>query len=186
MRARLSLYLAKIEFFIYEISLRDKPEHMLRVSPKGTVPILILGDNQIIDESLDIMIWSFSHQDILNKYLPQSKKKSSLSLIETNDTSFKKNLDSYKYSNDDRKKGDSFKKCLDYVSELDLLLEKNEYLLDKSPLMVDYAIFPFIRQFINVDVQRFEAEGYKKIYKWFNRILSSDEFEHIMMKPKVF
>ena len=97
-----------------------------------------------------------------------------------------KNLDSYKYSNDDRKKGDSFKKCLDYVSELDLLLEKNEYLLDKSPLMVDYAIFPFIRQFINVDVQRFEAEGYKKIYKWFNRILSSDEFEHIMMKPKVF
>ena len=75
MRARLSLYLAKIEFFIYEISLRDKPEHMLRVSPKGTVPVLILGDNQIIDESLDIMIWAFSHQDILNKYLPQDKKK---------------------------------------------------------------------------------------------------------------
>ena len=93
MRARLSLYLAKIEFFIYEISLRDKPEHMLKVSPKGTVPVLILENNQIIDESLDIMIWAFSQQGIMDKYLPQDKKKVSLSLINTNDTSFKKNLD---------------------------------------------------------------------------------------------
>ena len=94
MRARLSLYLARIEFCVYEISLRDKPEHMLTVSPKGTVPVLILGDNQIIDESLDIMIWAFSQQGIMDKYLPQDKKKTSLSLINTNDTSFKKNLDS--------------------------------------------------------------------------------------------
>jgi glutathione S-transferase len=185
MRARLSLYLARIEFCVYEISLRDKPEHMLTVSPKGTVPVLILGDNQIIDESLDIMIWAFSQQGIMDKYLPQDKKKSSLSLINTNDTSFKKNLDNYKYSNDDRKKEDAFKKCLDFVSELDVLLETNEYLLDDSPLMVDYAIFPFIRQFINVDEQRFKDEGLKKIYQWFNLMLSSNEFEHIMMKSKI-
>lgn len=185
MRARLSLYLARIEFFIYEISLKNKPEHMLAVSPKGTVPVLILGDNQIIDESLDIMMWAFSHQGIMDKYLPQDKKQISLSLINSNDTSFKKNLDSYKYAYDDSKRENAFKKCLDYVSELDLLLEKNEYLLDDCPLMVDYAIFPFIRQFINVDVLKFEDEGLKKINKWFNRILSSNEFEHIMMKSKI-
>ena len=68
MRARLSLYLARIDFSIYEISLKNKPEHMLAVSPKGTVPVLILGDNQIIDESLDIMMWAFSHQGIMDKY----------------------------------------------------------------------------------------------------------------------
>lgn len=71
---------------------------MLAVSPKGTVPVLILGDNQIIDESLDIMMWAFSHQGIMDKYLPQDKKQISLSLINSNDTSFKKNLDSYKYA----------------------------------------------------------------------------------------
>ena len=185
MRARLSLYLARIEFFVYEISLRNKPEHMLKVSPKGTVPVLILGDNQIIDESLDIMIWAFSHQGIMDKFLPQDKKISSLSLINKNDTTFKKNLDSYKYSYDDNKRENAFKRCLDYVSELDLLLKKNKYLLDDSPLMVDYAIFPFIRQFINVDKQRFENESLKNIYQWFNRILSSNEFEHIMVKSKV-
>jgi glutathione S-transferase len=185
MRARLSLYLARIEFFIYEISLKNKPEHMLAVSPKGTVPVLILGDNQIIDESLDIMMWAFSHQGIMDKYLPQDKKQISLSLINSNDTSFKKNLDSYKYAYDDNKRENAFKKCVDYVSELDLLLEKNEYLLDDGPLMVDYAIFPFIRQFINVDVLKFEDEGFKKINQWFNRILTSNEFEHIMMKSKI-
>jgi len=51
--------------------------------------------------------------------------------------------------------------------------------------MVDYAIFPFIRQFINVDVQKFKDEGLKKIYQWFNRMLSSNEFKHIMMKSKI-
>ncbi|MFL2964104.1 MAG: glutathione S-transferase N-terminal domain-containing protein [Methylophilaceae bacterium] len=185
MRARLSLYLARIDFSIYEISLKNKPEHMLAVSPKGTVPVLILADNQIIDESLDIMMWAFSHQGIMDKYLPQDKKQISLSLINSNDNSFKKNLDSYKYAYDDNKRENAFKKCLDYVSELDLLLEKNEYLLDDCPLMVDYAIFPFIRQFINVDVLKFEDEGFKKINQWFNRILSSNEFEHIMMKSKI-
>ncbi|MDA9222033.1 glutathione S-transferase N-terminal domain-containing protein [Methylophilaceae bacterium] len=185
MRARLSLYLARIEFLIYEISLKNKPEHMLAVSPKGTVPVLILGDNQIIDESLDIMMWAFSHQGIMDKYLPQDKKQISLSLINSNDTSFKKNLDSYKYAYDDNIRENAFKKCLDYVSELDLLLEKNEYLLDDCPLLVDYAIFPFIRQFINVDLLKFEDKGFKKINQWFNRILSSNEFEHIMMKSKI-
>lgn len=184
MRARLSLYLARIEFFVYEISLRNKPDHMLEISPKGTVPVLILKDNKVIDESLDIMIWAFSYQGILDKYLPQEKKKKSLSLININDSSFKKNLDSYKYSIDNDIKEDSFKKCLDHVSELDLLLKKSEYLLDDIPLMVDYAIFPFIRQFINVNKLNFEEQGFKRVYEWFNKISSSVEFEYIMMKSK--
>ena len=157
---------------------------MLEISPKGTVPVLILKDNKVIDESLDIMIWAFSHQGVLDKYLPQEKKKKSLSLININDSSFKKNLDSYKYSSDTDIKEDSFKKCLDHVLELDLLLKKSEYLLDDTPLMVDYAIFPFIRQFINVNKLNFEEQGFKRVYEWFNKISSSVEFEYIMMKSK--
>ena len=36
---------ASFEFDIYEISLRDKPKEMLKISPKGTVPVLIVGNN---------------------------------------------------------------------------------------------------------------------------------------------
>ena len=52
MRARMALQLAEIKCEIREIRLSNKPEHMLEISPKGTVPILILED-KIIDESYD-------------------------------------------------------------------------------------------------------------------------------------
>jgi len=40
MRARMTLKVAQIEHTIVDIDLRNKPSHMLRVSPKGTVPVL--------------------------------------------------------------------------------------------------------------------------------------------------
>ena len=56
MRARLALKIADIKCEIREVRLTNKPQHMLRVSPKGTVPVLILK-NKIIDESIDIINW---------------------------------------------------------------------------------------------------------------------------------
>ena len=58
MRARMALKLAEIDVEIREISLREKPAHMLQVSPKGTVPVLVLPDGKVIDESLEIMQWA--------------------------------------------------------------------------------------------------------------------------------
>ena len=54
MRARLALKLANIQCELREVRLNNKPKHMLEVSPKGTVPILILED-KIIDESIEII-----------------------------------------------------------------------------------------------------------------------------------
>ena len=56
MRARMALYLAEIKCEIREVRLSNKPEQMLEISPKGTVPILILED-KVIDESYDIVNW---------------------------------------------------------------------------------------------------------------------------------
>ena len=53
MRTRMALKLADIRCEIREVRLNDKPDHMLQVSPKGTVPVLILR-NKIIDESIDM------------------------------------------------------------------------------------------------------------------------------------
>ena len=54
MRARWALFLSSQECIIRELVLRDKPKHMLEISPKGTVPVLLLPTGQVIDESLDI------------------------------------------------------------------------------------------------------------------------------------
>ena len=41
-----------------EVLLANKPDALLRASPKGSVPVLILTDGAVLDESLDIMRWA--------------------------------------------------------------------------------------------------------------------------------
>ncbi|MEQ9124984.1 MAG: glutathione S-transferase N-terminal domain-containing protein, partial [Alphaproteobacteria bacterium] len=63
MRARLALAASGVEVRVREIILRDKPPEMLAASPKGTVPVLVLTDSRVIDESLDIMRWALARND---------------------------------------------------------------------------------------------------------------------------
>jgi glutathione S-transferase len=63
MRARLALAVAGIRCEVREIRLRAKPQAMLAASPKGTVPVLVLNDGTVLDESLDIMRWALKLRD---------------------------------------------------------------------------------------------------------------------------
>ena len=54
MRARMALILASQKCELREILLKNKPDEMLKISPKGTVPVLQLPD-KVLDESLDII-----------------------------------------------------------------------------------------------------------------------------------
>ena len=63
MRARMALFLGDIKCEIREIRLKNKPDHMMKVSPKGTVPVLILK-NKVIDESMDIINWVMEQKNI--------------------------------------------------------------------------------------------------------------------------
>jgi glutathione S-transferase len=65
MRARMALLSANISFDAYEISLRDKPLELLKLSSKGTVPVL-LYKKQVIDESLEIMLWAYTNSEYSN------------------------------------------------------------------------------------------------------------------------
>ncbi len=55
MRARLAIASSNITVELREVVLKDKPQALLDVSPKATVPVLITLDQAVIDESLDIM-----------------------------------------------------------------------------------------------------------------------------------
>ena len=59
MRARMALRYANIDVEHREIELRNKPQSMLQASPKGTVPVLCLGDD-VLDQSVDIMHWAIN------------------------------------------------------------------------------------------------------------------------------
>ncbi len=63
MRARMALIASGIACEIREVKLRNKPPEMLIASPKGTVPVLVLPDGTVIDESIDIMRWALGQND---------------------------------------------------------------------------------------------------------------------------
>ena len=187
MRARMAMLSALFEFDIYEISLRDKPKEMLKISPKGTVPVLIDGNN-IIDESLDIMIWAYSISDKSNHYisLSKSEKNNAKELINLNDNDFKFHLDKYKYSNQKEFNQDKFyKNCLFFINRIESNLCANKFLISNKISIADIAIFPFIRQFANVNLDRFINGEFKKTISWFEKMKEQDLFCKAMERPSV-
>ncbi|MCG6888088.1 MAG: glutathione S-transferase N-terminal domain-containing protein, partial [Gammaproteobacteria bacterium] len=63
MRARMALASSGIQVELREVKLSDMPESMLKLSPKATVPVLLTSEGLVVDESLDVMVWSLSLAD---------------------------------------------------------------------------------------------------------------------------
>ena len=95
MRARMALAAAGTEVMLREVLLKDKPAELLAVSPKATVPVLVLSDGRVIEESLDVMQWALEYQDPLG-WLDGAALDSDW--ISACDGDFKHWLDRYKYA----------------------------------------------------------------------------------------
>lgn len=182
----MALSMAGIDFEHREILLRDKPSDMLEASPKGTVPVIVLSDGRVIDESLDVMRWALDKNDPLNWL---SNLEDSLTIIADNDGPFKYHLDRYKYASrydDKASRGDTdtaHKEAAEtFLMTLEQRLEKHAYLTGKDQKLADIAVFPFIRQFANTDRENWEANRFPKTRGWLNRHVTSDIFISIMTK----
>ena len=185
MRARMVLIYANIDFELIEISLKSKPPEMLHLSPKGTVPILIV-DEQIIDESMDIIEWALTQKPNLkiNTQKPEEKH-TALEIIKLNDTNFKKALDKYKYSIQYPEKNidQLFKETTIFLDYLEAKLSRTDFLVSDHLSFADIAVFPFVRQLVNVNKQRFFRLGLKGVERWLNTLINSDLFKRAMLKP---
>ncbi len=183
MRARMALKLANIQVEIREVSLRDKPSLMLQVSPKGTVPVLVLPDGKVIDESLDIMLFA-----LLNQLSAGHLDEVSRGLITENDTSFKRALDAYKYPERYPQKSQIGHRADGevFLQKLEDLLQQHAYLLGTTESLVDMAIFPFVRQFAAVDGAWFENAHYAKLRAWLKGWTESELFNSIMEKRPTY
>lgn len=180
-RARMALVYCGIRIELREVKLSAMPASMLQLSPKATVPVLDLSDGQVIDESLDIMLWSLSRTDP-DQWLDIDE--TSKQLIQRIDTEFKPLLDCYKYADryprfsqlEHRARAEVF------LSELIRLLSLQPYLSGHRLRLTDVAIFPFIRQFAGVDPSWFEHCDYASVRNWLNAMLGSDLFQRVMQK----
>jgi len=186
MRARMALLSCGVDFDIFEISLKDKPKKMMEISPKGTVPVFVYKD-LVLDESIDIMNWATEQKNNDSIKINSCDLAIIKSMIKINDGEFKNKLDLYKYTsnNDTTLKAKYRKECEVYIKNIDERLQKQEYLLSDKLGYLDMAIFPFIRQFFNVDLKCFEEDSYKNLKKWVERMSISDLFTQIMKKPTI-
>ncbi len=171
MRARLALYSAKIAHEHREIDLKDKPIQMLKISPKGTVPVLQLEDGTVLEESLDIMNWALK---------PSPLSLQDMHLVTENDTAFKKALDRYKYPGRyPEEPGVNYREeCEEFLRKLEAQL--HPFLTGNTLSFTDMAIFPFIRQFAMVNPEKFMAQPYPGLKTWLDSFTSSLLFQQVM------
>ena len=184
MRARMALKLANIQCELREVRLSNKPEHMLKVSPKGTVPILILED-EVIDESIDIINWVLDNSNIFKDNIDSKQIKLTENIITTFDDKFKHHLDRYKYATRYKESDKSFHRdiCLKILIDLEAILSNGDWIFGHDINKLDIAILPFIRQFRIADPGWFDScIEIKKVQKLLNHFLESDLFKNIMFK----
>lgn len=189
MRARLALAYAQCQVELREIILRDKPQNMIEISPKATVPVLQLSEGSVIDESFDIMRWAVlqNDPDHWSEWSMQGSASSILTwLVFETDTQghFKQSLDRYKYFDrypertmeSYRSDGEGF------IAKLENKLRGNDYLLGPKKSLVDMVVLPFVRQFAHVDHAWFEQRPYPNVQRWLSEFVESGLFLRVMKK----
>ncbi|OCR02353.1 glutathione S-transferase [Oscillatoriales cyanobacterium USR001] len=188
MRARLALIVSDRACELREVVLRDKPQEMLQVSPKGTVPILIDIDGRILDESIDIMLWALTQYDPEKWLVPETGSIAEmLELIAQFDNGFKYHLDRYKYPDRypeidteiHRTEGSL------YLDKLNEKLRTKKYLFGNRVALADMAIAPFIRQFAHTDRDWFNSQSWPYLQTWLSWFIDSEIYNRVMKKyPK--
>jgi len=185
MRARLAVASTGIPLELREVVLRDKPASMLAASPKGTVPVLVLGENSVLEESLDIINWALGMHDPegLLDY-PDVTIQEMRDLVAKIDGPFKDALDRYKYPNrfEDIVVEEQKLLASEFICELDRKLLGNPYLFGDRFSFADAAILPFVRQFAHVDREWFWAQDWRNVISWLEEFLESQRFKSIMTK----
>lgn len=186
MRARMALLQAGVGFEAFEVVLRDKPAELLRLSPKGTVPVLVLPEGLVVDESWDIMRWALAPRDH-DGWWRRAQSDENLALLQINDGDFKRHLDHYKYPErypEEETPRDAVRAraVQALLLPLERRLQSRPHLGGVTPCATDLAIFPFVRQFAAVEPRWFEEQVLPALKAWLKAWLDSDLFAVCMTK----
>ncbi len=198
-RARMAIAYAGINYELREVSLKNKPQEMLDISPKGTTPVLQIfsqiiskGISQsfvVIEESLDIMKWAIAENDPQNwGDLPDESLAIANHLVSTNDQEFKQALDRYKYANRFPERSPEFYRYAaeEFLQVLEMQLQQNYgFLVCDRQTLADVAIFPFVRQLAYVDIDWFRSSPYIHLQEWLKWHEISALFEMVMQKQPI-
>ena len=186
MRARMALLQAGVAYQAHEVSLRDKPPAMLAVSPKGTVPVLVLANGDVLEQSWDIMRWAYVQTGDKDTWWARAQTPENQALLALCDGEFKGHLDRYKYP----QRFDDALGTAHHASHavavllnpLEASLKDQPQLGGSAPCAADIGIFPFVRQFAAVNPAWFDALPLPALKAWLAGWLAHPLFEAAMLK----
>jgi glutathione S-transferase len=185
MRARLALAISGQACELREVVLKAKPAELLNASAKATVPVLVLPNGQVIDQSLAIMRWALQLNDPARWLSANPAQAAPMqALIDDCDQTFKHHLDRYKYPN--RYAGADAQQhraaAAVWLQRLGQQLTPEGWLFGPTESLADMAIAPFVRQFAQTDPLWFEQQDWLALQVWLDRIVSGALFESVMDK----
>ena len=193
-RARWAIKMCGIEVELREISLKNKPLDLIKNSISQTVPLLILNNGEVIEESLDIIIWALqnSKYNYAERYFKQNDQQLILETIQENDQLFKYHLDRFKYSsrfNSNEKEfhfimAENFiKKCNNFLCES----TNNKFLIGDQESIADWSIWPFVRQFkIACDSQNIFNYFEEPLVFWYDYFSKHENYKYVMYKYNIW
>jgi glutathione S-transferase len=178
MRARLALLVSGQACEIREVKLSAKPLELIAASAKATVPVLVLPDGQVIDESLDVMRWAL-HGNDPGHWLEGDDA----ALVAACDGPFKRALDRTKYPERHGSDPALFRaEGHEFLVVLEARLKRSANLCGSDMTLTDAAILPFVRQFAAIDRGWFAAQQLPALKVWLARHLASALFEAAMVR----
>ncbi|PKF62719.1 glutathione S-transferase [Psychromonas sp. psych-6C06] len=185
MRARIAIFKSKQAILLRDIKLANKPEEMLALSQNKTVPMLVVSESEVIEESIDIMIKMLIDHDPHNLLQPpQSTLSEMLIIIHRYDLQFKEALNAYRCSKRYQENNvvELRAACEVFIEELEQRLTSHRFLMSDCESLLDIALMPFIRQFSKVERQWYQKSPYPKLRAWLNSYLQSPMFTKVMAK----
>ena len=194
-RARWALRESLVKVELREVDLKNKPVDLIKNSQNKTVPLLILKNGEIIEESLDIILWTLSNskKSDLKKYFPNNLKEEILNIIRENDQEFKFHLDRFKYASrfDEKDKDYHFYEAQNIIKNWNLLLKdkpkKNFWLVGENETIADWCIWPFVRQFkIACEHQKIDNHFDDPMISWLNYFEKNNNYKDVMNKYEIW
>ncbi|WCM90874.1 glutathione S-transferase [Acidovorax sp. NCPPB 3576] len=194
MRARMAIAASGQACELREVVLRDKPQALRDASPKATVPVLVLPDGQVLEQSLEIMRWALSRHDPQGWMAEDAATAQDAdALIADCDGAFKQALDRCKYPNrypqqtgaqDGMEPSASTPRATAtaFLARWDARLAQHAFLCGPQPTLADVAIMPFVRQFAGIDATDWEAGPWPHVRKWLTAWEASTVFTQVMDK----
>ena len=192
-RARWALLNTNQVVELREVELKNKPIELIQISKKATVPVLKTSLNKVIDESLEIMIWSIKRSNMHELFGDKNNdiSKEILSLIEINDNAFKYHLDRFKYASrfnieeSETHRSEAMKILLSLNNRLKVYSNEGKplFLGDAKESLADWAIWPFVRQFRIADIKKFDQNNEIQYLRcWLNYFFTHEKYPIVMKK----